>query len=466
MNNLSTFSRTNIVIVSLALLLTGCAGLGKSQDYKAKLNDFSVRTELALAKASNHISLTTNSSKRLCLNELIEIPALNAYITQALDGNPELQQSIQALNIVYYQADIVSAQLQPSVELGVSGQRTEDVVQNRYTTALSTSWEIDLWNKLNDEKNAALLDIESQKQELAQVRNLLVTNVMRAWLDIALQQKLIEIEYSRLENQLQNLELIESRYGSGLDNLDSLDNARASVSQTKANIADKKQQKFEAKQTLNLLVGVFSTEVKIEDSELFFPEVLMPTAYMPVQNLSQRPDVRASFFSIEAEAFRTDAAYKAMLPSLSLSATLSDTDTSPLASLLTDPIWQILGQLSAPIFQGGRLSTQASIAELELAQQVWIYQETLLEAISEVEIALSKETNLKAQQEHLQDAIESAQRSYYSFREKYQQGLVDIFDLLSTQEQTYDLQSQLIQVTYNRLANRIDLGLALGLGVI
>ncbi|EAP94443.1 hypothetical protein V12B01_11115 [Vibrio splendidus 12B01] len=57
------------------------------------------------------------------------------------------------------------------------------------------------------------------------------------------------------------------------------------------------------------------------------------------------------------------------------------------------------------------------------------------------------------------------QRSFTSYEEKYRQGLVDIFDLLTVQQQTYDLEAQLTQTIYNRLVNRIDLGLALGLGV-
>ena len=38
-----------------------------------------------------------------------------------------------------------------------------------------------------------------------------------------------------------------------------------------------------------------------------------------------------------------------------------------------------------------------------------------------------------------------------------------VLDLLNVQQQTYDLESRLDDLTYNRLANRIDLGLALGL---
>ncbi len=93
------------------------------------------------------------------------------------------------------------------------------------------------------------------------------------------------------------------------------------------------------------------------------------------------------------------------------------------------------------------------------------YQETLLNAVTEVENTLGQEQSLERQQQYLGEALGSASRSVANYQTKYRQGLVDILDLLSVQQQTFDLQSQLAQVTYNRLVNRIDLGLALGLGV-
>lgn len=42
---------------------------------------------------------------------------------------------------------------------------------------------------------------------------------------------------------------------------------------------------------------------------------------------------------------------------------------------------------------------------------------------------------------------------------------MSILDLLEVQQQLYDLQEELDDLTWQRLNNRIDLGLALGLGI-
>ena len=69
------------------------------------------------------------------------------------------------------------------------------------------------------------------------------------------------------------------------------------------------------------------------------------------------------------------------------------------------------------------------------------------------------------QQQYMDIALQSAERSYDNYLSKYQQGLVDILDLLTVQQQVYDLEATLAQIHFSLLTNRIDLGLALGLGV-
>ena len=59
----------------------------------------------------------------------------------------------------------------------------------------------------------------------------------------------------------------------------------------------------------------------------------------------------------------------------------------------------------------------------------------------------------------------NAERSSENYTSKYRQGLADVLDLLTVYQQTYNLKAQLLQLHFNQLSNRIDLGLALGLGV-
>ncbi|QUM76064.1 TolC family protein [Moritella sp. 24] len=393
------------------------------------------------------------------LTQLIAMPKLTSLVEQAILQNPSLQQTAITLQIAYAQRGVTTSGRIPQVNAGFNAETNEE--SDNYQADVSVSWELDLWQKISDEVQAADMDIANEQAVYQGARDALAANIMRSWLQINLQQQLITIETSRLAVLENNERFILSRYRSGLGALEELDNARTSSAQTRATLVDKQETLAQNQRNLGLLLG--QTTAIEANSE--FPTVLQPLASLPDQDLARRPDLQAAYAAISAAQYRTDVAYKALLPSISLSASLTDIANSPSEALFTSPAWSLLGQLTAPIFQGGKLRSQIDIAELNTEKAYWAYQERLLTAVNEVDNALGQEKSLARQQLHLNDALTSAKRSEANYQTKYRQGLVDILDLLTVQQQTFDLQSQLTQATYNRLVNRIDLGLALGLGI-
>jgi outer membrane protein, multidrug efflux system len=95
----------------------------------------------------------------------------------------------------------------------------------------------------------------------------------------------------------------------------------------------------------------------------------------------------------------------------------------------------------------------------------WLYQESLLNAVQETQNALDNERALTERKKYTSMAIDNAERSVKTIEGQYRQGLANILDLVSVYNSRFDLQSQLIQLQASQLQNRINLGLALGLGV-
>jgi len=95
----------------------------------------------------------------------------------------------------------------------------------------------------------------------------------------------------------------------------------------------------------------------------------------------------------------------------------------------------------------------------------WLYQESLLNAVQETQNALDNERALTDRKIYTSMAIDNAERSVKTIEGQYRQGLTNILDLVSVYNSRFDLQSQLIQLQASQLQNRINLGLALGLGV-
>jgi NodT family efflux transporter outer membrane factor (OMF) lipoprotein len=441
------------LVIAAICSLVACSN---QPHYKAK------DTEQLLKQHEQWQYAQQGAQKVSYLTDLVSIDGLEDIIAQALVNSPSYNQIYVALKLAYADREVTAASQWFSVDAGFDAQRSEDD-GTQYTSSLEVSWEADIWQKIADNVAAEDLNIASSQAEYQSARDTLVASVIRTYLNIILQRNLLSIEQRRLITLQNNEQSIVERYQYGLGDLEALDTARTSTASTQSTIAEYQEEILQAERALQLLTGVDS----LDDLPVttILPDVLQPLTSLPTQDLARRPDLKSAYYQIQSMRYLVDVSYKALLPSISLSASLTDLAQTPRESLLTSPLWTLLGSLSAPIFQGGALRAQVDIAKLNAEQAFWEYQDTLLTAVNEVEDALGQEQSLTTQRKYITQALKSAERSYSNYQNKYQQGLVDILDLLTVQETVYDLQAQLSQINYTLLTNRIDLGLALGLGV-
>ncbi|WP_323752836.1 TolC family protein [Marinobacter sp.] len=442
-----------LLIALCCLLASGCSSLSTSPDYLAQAD----------SDRQNLVSWSEldAGSETAYLDDLVNSDDLSALIAEAREANPDLGQTLLSLEILRAQYRATQADQLPEVEAGFGANKTEDI-DTSYTGSISVSWELDLWAKISDEASAAASDVAEQLALYQAARDTLAAEVMQGWLKLVNLNRSVAIAEQRVELLEKNEQWILQRYRSGLGDLEDLDSAQSSAASARASLFATQESLQQQQRALNLLLGQSHGSTAIATD---YPQVLLPLADLADQTLQRRPDLKAAYLAIEASDFRTSVAYKEMLPSISLGAALSDTGTSPGEALLKNPVWSLLGQLTAPLFRGGELEANAEVAELSTARSYQAYRETLLNAVQEVENAIGQESSLAKQQQQIDSALLSARRNYQQYQQKYRNGLVSVLDLLEVQRQTFDLESQLNDLIYQRLSNRITLGLALGLGI-
>lgn len=443
----------------VAIMLVGLSACA-SHDKASLSESASVMTGEAVIWQAQSESASTATA----LTDLVSVEGLQSYIDEALENNASLQQTLITLRKA--QVAIKSADSADNLNLDASfsGSKIEGSNES-YTAGLTVSWELDLWQKISDSVDAASFDAASARSAYQSSRDALVASIIRSYLDIITQQQLLAIEQERLRVYENSESIILKRYRTGLGSLDDLDNAKTSSATTRASIALYENTISAAKRTLAVLLGRQDQTLSDFPSVTEFPDVLEPLLALPEQDLARRPDLQAAYYGIKASEANVKVAYKALLPSINLSAGLTDTGTTPSQSLFTNPLWNLLGQVTAPLFQGGALRAQIDDAELTALNSWWQYRETLLTAVQEVQDALDNEKALSQRQYYTNIAYQNALSSADTFSGQYRQGLVDILDLLSVYDTTFNLQAQRVELQNSQLSNRIDLGLALGLGV-
>ncbi|WP_439503665.1 TolC family protein [Methylophaga sp.] len=394
------------------------------------------------------------------LNDLIDTNMLDGLLQTAMQSNPSLQQTLLTLQIRQSQLTQAAAEKRPFISSGFSALNSSDSDAS-FGADLNVSWQADLWGKLADNERAAELDITEQNLLYQSARDTLAAEVMQVWLTLIAQQRAIDIEQQRNDSLQQTESFILQRYRQGLGTLEDLDLARSAVATSSARVESLTENFRQQSIQLKTLIGqVDNPQFELPED---YPQVVIPEIDLPQQTLNRRPDLLAAYAAIQAASARTEVAYKDLLPSLNLQAVLEDVGSSPRASLFTAPVWSLLGQLTAPLYQGGQLRAAAEISELDTAIAYQQYRDTLLNAVTEIEQALSQEQALVKRQQHIETALASAENNLLQYQANYRSGLFTILDLLTVQQQTYDLQAQLDDLIYQRLLNRISLGLALGL---
>jgi NodT family efflux transporter outer membrane factor (OMF) lipoprotein len=448
----------NVGVLCLSLLLTACSSNEKRDDFAGLAqNELSTVSNIKSSQWHEMNNVATVSH----LTDLIADPQLDDLIAKALEANPSLQKTQLTLQASLWSIKSQHGDSLPSVEAGFSGSKTEGS-NTSYKANLSISWEADLWQKLAKAEQAATKTLASDEALYQASRDTLVANVIKSWLAITAKQHTIDIEQKRLTLLDANEKLILKRFRNGLGDLEALDESRTSVSQSKADLVEYQENLAIEIRNLQLYLG--SNESLSYIANATYPDVSLSFQGLPQQNLQRRPDLKAAYLAIEAADLNTSVAYKDMLPSISLSATLSDTAESPSAALFGSPIWSLLAQITQPLYQGGQLKAAAEIAKLKTAQAYQDYRDTLLTAVNEVENTLGQERVLSLQKQHIHDALASSKKNLSQYEKKYRTGLIEISDLIDAQTTMYDLEAQLDDIIYQHLSNRVNLGLALGLG--
>lgn len=452
MNDISRGYFGKYLVFIPLLLITACSITPEQPDYAKR-----IATE---QKRVAEWQRFPEQTRVAYLNDLVDSDLFSPLLQSAMQSNPGLQQTLLTLQIRQAQLTQASAQRRPVVSAGLSGTNSEESASS-FATNLSISWQADLWGKLADNERAADLDIVEQTLLYQSARDTLAAEVMQVWLTLIAQQRAINIEQQRLVSLQQTESFILQRYRQGLGTLEDLDSARSAVASSEANLENLSENFRQQYIELKTLVGQVDDPAVALPEE--YPEIVIPEIDLPQQTLNRRPDLLAAYAAIEAASARTEVAYKDLLPSLDLQAVLEDVGSSPRAALFTAPVWSLLGQLTAPLYQGGQLRAEAEVSELETAISYQQYRDTLLNAVTEIEQALSQEQALVKRQRHIETALASAENNLRQYQANYRNGLRTILDLLTVQQQTYDLQAQLDDLIYQRLLNRIALGLALGL---
>tara|TARA_A100001015_G_scaffold288864_1_gene360151 strand:- start:13623 stop:15119 length:1497 start_codon:yes stop_codon:yes gene_type:complete len=412
------------------------------------------------------------------------------YLENFQKNSPNIKSILSQLESAKQLARINSAVSFPNIQAGMSGSRSgqnlagfgfsdlfsgafgdQDSSNNNqvisfesdnYGLNLSLQWELDIWGKALNARRAAYADFNSSNYDLVYLSFSTMIQFVQTYYYTVESKLQYELSLKTTESFREVLNIVESRYKEGLTSSLDYRLAESSLAVSKVDMESKKIQFLSRLRNLEILLGFYpSGKLKLSDE---LPKKLPPIpSSLPADLLTRRPDLKSALEKVKSAGYKLAEAKRSKLPSFSLT-TSGGTSSEELKNVLNGDygVWSRILNISAPIFQGGRLDANVKLNKSQLTQSEINLVNKSLMAFMEVEQLLNSENSIELQLKSLNIAVSQSKAAYDLSKARYESGLIDFVTVLNSQNQWFNSQSQYFSIERTKIDNRLQLILALG----
>lgn len=410
--------------------------------------------------------------------ESLDNECLKEAVYTAWSANPGLVAMAEQTLARGEEAVIVGASILPQANVGVNGSKSKrnligfglpngstSFTTESFSSGINLTWEVDLWGKLRDQRDSAKKKFESTQADYEGARLSLAGQVARAWYGIVESTQQLKLAEQMTDTFEKNQAFIANRFANGLASSLENDLATSALTSSQATETMRERKRNAQVKELESFMGEYpkgNLDRNFSDS---LPELaLAPLPPIPAQVMESRPDLQAARLQLEASVYDLSAAKMNLLPSVSLSGG-PGSRSEEFGDLLDNRFrtWDISGSVMQPLFSGGRIRANIRRSEALRKAAEANYRAIALRAFTEAETLLANESFLQKEEQYLKNASMAAQTAANTSWDRYQSGVQGIFDTLESQRRAFDAESRLLSTRRERIFNRINLFLALGM---
>ena len=405
-------------------------------------------------------------------------PVLDSLIVTACENNYSVLGAMENIRKARAAWRKAQGNLMPALDLNLGWQRAKtsgntaqslyrETWEGEYAAAVSMKWQADIFGSIYMRSKAQKQLFMATEEEFNAVMVSLVANVAITYL--SLRQALAEMQVIRwnVESQREVMDIVVSRYNTGLASKLDVAQSRSVYYNTKAKIPAMQAAIDGYRNAMAVLLGVYPQELQgWLDEGYALPEYMAPIEVgVPAELLLRRPDIRAAERQVEANASLLGAARRDWFPSLFFTGSVGFASDKlkqlPRSKSLT---WEIAPSLTWNVFTGTERINATREARAALDQSIASFNSTMLNAMQEVENAMSQYRNSVEQIITLRQAMVQDEETLILSLELYKQGLTEYQNVLDAQRTLFTCQDYLVQARGTSLIYLVQLYEALGGG--
>lgn len=459
----------SILTLLFALFFQSCGVITKTYKHQDPYTFEAYRTNIA--------STDTNQLANYNWRNLFSDAILINYIDTALKNNLDVLKAEENIEIAQAYLKQSKAAFAPSI--GIEGQYnlstpTMATFMGRFVTDRMRvddvkldgffNWEIDVWGKIRSQRNASKATYLQAENAERYVKTQLIANVASTYFALLALDKKREVLLENIKNRQEGVETSQALKDAG-------NTTEVAVQQNKALLLNAQGMLVDIENSIKVRENMFSILLgmvpqQIERSTLEQQKITSDfNLGVPIELLSNRPDVLASEYNLINAFEMTNVARASFYPSLSISGMLglNSRNFSDLFSL-NALFANILGNITQPLFNQRKLRTIKEVRESEQEIALLDYKSSVLGAYREVNDAIFNYNANKNKYFYKVQENNALQKAITYSEELQIQGMASYLEVIIAKNNALSTELDMVDIELNQSLNIIELYRALGGG--
>lgn len=420
-----------------------------------------------LYRGTDSIQTDTLNFGNLSWREVFTDVPLQKLIEQGLANNTDLK--IARLRIEEAEASLKAAKLAyfPSVSLSPQGNISSfngNAASKTYSLPVTASWEVGIFGSLLNAKRKAKAAVEQSEAYRQAVQTQLIATIANDYYTLLMLDRQLEISESTSETWKQSVQTMRDMKEDGMTNEAAVTQSEANYRSVLASIPDLKRSIREVENNLCALLGC--NPAPVERSRLIdirCPENM--SAGVPMQLLSNRPDVKQAESTLAIAYYATNIARSAFYPNITIDASAGWTNSA--GEIIANPakfLVSAIGSIVQPIFNKGKNMANLKIAKAQQEEALLSFKQSLLNAGTEVSNALYMYQSAVEKGDERERQVYALENSVSYTNELFLHGTSTYLEVLTARQDLFAAQLSQVNDRFEQLQATINLYHALGGG--
>ncbi len=399
---------------------------------------------------------------------------MSGYMRAGLEQNLDVQQALERVIAAQADVTIAGAGSLPALTVsasdaasGVRGNSESRNTQNLASGGLDASWFLDLFGAYRRSKERALADLDAAYASVNVARLTLLSQVASAYVDVRYYQQRVLVARQSLASRRETVKLTRLQLEAGAAARLDVVQAEGLVYSTLAEIPGLETDVLRATHRVATLLARPAADLDTDLSRDPRQPVASANidAGVPADLLRNRPDIRAAERRLASAVANIGVAQAQLYPALTLGGAVTANALavkgSGNANLLS---WSFGPALSLPIFDGGALRANVTVAQSQAREAYLAWKATVLNAVEEVENALAAYRRDSQTLSASRKAVQSYQEALQLATSSYRDGASSLLDVLDAQRQVSAAQVGVADALREMAQDYVALNVAIGGG--